>query len=476
MMKWKGLKGLTIINILLLALTLLSTSNSFSQGVAINSTGAIADSSAGLDIQFNNMGILIPRLTTAERNAISSPAEGLLIYNKTIKCFEFFDYGLWQTGKCAVCPLPAISGSISGSSAVCLGQNTVSYSVPPIANATTYIWAYSGLGATIYGSNNSITIDFSGLATSGDITVTGINNCGSGPISADFPVNINALPPAPLAGIHNPFQTEIIWNWNSVPGATGYKYNTTNDYNSAIDNGTNTSYIQTGLICNDSYTLYVWAYNVCGNSYETTLTQNTLSCLFLCGIGTVSFTYNTSNVTFGTIAGNNGTCWLDRNLGASQVATGANDVAAYGDLFQWGRGDDGHQLRNSNCTSNISNIVQPGHSYFITAGASTNYDWLNPNNNFLWQGVNGINNPCPSGWRIPSETEIVAESTNYGALKFTQAGYRTEGGTLWDVGYNGYYRTSNIAGAYARVWALNQVNMYSYYRAYGMSVRCIKDY
>jgi hypothetical protein len=36
---------------------------------------------------------------------------------------------------------------------------------------------------------------------------------------------------------------------------------------------------------------------------------------------------------------------MDRNLGASQVATSSTDPASYGDLYQWGRPADGHQIR-----------------------------------------------------------------------------------------------------------------------------------
>jgi hypothetical protein len=43
--------------------------------------------------------------------------------------------------------------------------------------------------------------------------------------------------------------------------------------------------------------------------------------------------------------------WLDRNLGATQVATSFDDSAAYGDLYQWGRAKDGHEDRTRNSTS-----------------------------------------------------------------------------------------------------------------------------
>jgi len=67
--------------VLLIQLIFISAVEVFSQGVAINTTGNAADNSAGLDVQFSDKGILIPRLTISQRNAIINPAEGLLIYN-----------------------------------------------------------------------------------------------------------------------------------------------------------------------------------------------------------------------------------------------------------------------------------------------------------------------------------------------------------------------------------------------------------
>ncbi len=80
-------------------------------------------------------------------------------------------------------------------------------------------------------------------------------------------------PPAPQAGTHDPTGTQIIWHWNAAPNATGYKWNTTNDYNTAADMGTNTSKTETGLTQGSIYTRYVWAYNNCGVSSATTLIQ-----------------------------------------------------------------------------------------------------------------------------------------------------------------------------------------------------------
>jgi len=55
------------------------------------------DASAILDIVSSTTGILIPRLTTSQRNSISSPAQGLLIFNTSTNSFEYYDGTSWQT-------------------------------------------------------------------------------------------------------------------------------------------------------------------------------------------------------------------------------------------------------------------------------------------------------------------------------------------------------------------------------------------
>ncbi len=134
-----------------------------------------------------------------------------------------------------------------------------------------------------------------------------------------------------------------------------------------------------------------------------------------------------------------GQIWMDRNLGASQVATNAfYDVAAYGDLYQWGRYTDGHEKRISGTTSTVSSSDQPGHASFITVSWSSNYDWRWPQNTNLWQGVYGGNNPCPPGFRLPTATEWETERLSWSSknamgafdspLKLVTASYRSATG------------------------------------------------
>lgn len=63
--------------------------------VGINQTNANPDSSAMLDIQSTDKGLLIPRMTTAQRDAIANPATGLLIYNLDQVSFQSFDSTQW---------------------------------------------------------------------------------------------------------------------------------------------------------------------------------------------------------------------------------------------------------------------------------------------------------------------------------------------------------------------------------------------
>jgi len=299
------------------------------------------------------------------------------------------------------------------------------------------------------------------------------------------------IPPKPLAGNSVVTYNKIIWNW--IPGSDElcfFKYNTVNDYNTSINIVGNNSLIMENLNCEQTYSIYVWAYNACGSSSPITLTFTTSECP--CGVKTVTFTYKGSPVTYGTALGANNRCWLDRNLGATQVATYSTDANAYGDLFQWGRIDDGHQIRNplSGTTTTLSNTDQPGHDNFIITGYNSPYDWRSPQNSNLWQGVNGINNPCPTGWRIPTVAEWNTERLSWipdinpsGAinspLKLTLAGHRTMyNGTLGTVNSDGYYWASNVAGILAGYFYMygGEANTATdRARADSFSVRCIKD-
>lgn len=68
---------------------------SYGQNVGINSTGTNPDNSAMLDVQSTTKGMLIPRMTTAQRTAIGTPATGLEVYDTSTGTFWYYNGTVW---------------------------------------------------------------------------------------------------------------------------------------------------------------------------------------------------------------------------------------------------------------------------------------------------------------------------------------------------------------------------------------------
>ncbi len=87
--------------LLLLLLVMFQLTNAQNVGVGT----AVIDPSAKLQVESTTSGLLPPRMTTAQRNAIPSPAEGLVIYNLTIHCLEYWNSFQWVSlcGPTSVC-------------------------------------------------------------------------------------------------------------------------------------------------------------------------------------------------------------------------------------------------------------------------------------------------------------------------------------------------------------------------------------
>ncbi|CAG0965438.1 MAG: hypothetical protein HND27_03890 [Bacteroidetes bacterium] len=77
-------------------LALLTSCILYSQNVAINATGATANASAMLDVTSTTSGVLIPRMTQAQRNAIGTPATSLLIYQTDgTSGYYYYNGSIW---------------------------------------------------------------------------------------------------------------------------------------------------------------------------------------------------------------------------------------------------------------------------------------------------------------------------------------------------------------------------------------------
>ncbi len=146
----------------------------------------------------------------------------------------------------------------------------------------------------------------------------------------------------------------IILDWKVVPYAIGYKWNFSNDYNTAMQMDTVTTKTETGLTCGTSYIRYVWAYNTCGNSLPLTLTQTTLACTAsTLSTSTASSITSTTATSGGNITNDGGTAVTVRGVcwATAQNPTTSNSKTTDGS----GAGT---------FTSNITGLL-PGTTYYV---------------------------------------------------------------------------------------------------------------
>ncbi len=237
------------------------------------------------------------------------------------------------------------------------------------------------------------------------------------------------------------------------------------------------------------------------NVYEviiiaTDVDNNTDSETQTVAITFVSETILFKGLTYKTIASpDRNRVWLDRNLGATRVATSSTDSAAYGHLYQWGRNDDGHEDRtNANTSTTLANgIINAGTTLFIKK-TFIPYDWTRADSSgaarsSAWE-VDGTNNVCPAGFSVPTEadmnadtlsaitTKIINKAAAFSSfLKLPVAGFRfSEHGLFGSVGNYGHYWTRSTEGTRTRTLDFrdDQAYFHGNYRAHGVSVRCIK--
>jgi len=218
------------------------------------------------------------------------------------------------------------------------------------------------------------------------------------------------------------------------------------------------------------------------------------------------------NFLYDVVAAEDGNNWLNNNLGANYSninsssfniktqAGGTDDKNAYGSFFQWGRCPDGHELINwttstpiYSSTTTLSATDTPSDAKFIYGST----DWRTTPNDALWNGVNGVNNPCPPGYKVPSETQWLVYLNQIGAMIWSNGTLKLMQGLVKPISRVTARSHSSvwgsIVGGFFQLWTCspsttNNVFMlcmapppygyngpFSWYRATGAPVRCLRD-
>ncbi|WP_143569717.1 fibrobacter succinogenes major paralogous domain-containing protein [Tenacibaculum agarivorans] len=332
------------------------------------------DASAALEVRSTTKGLLLPRLTNAQINTISNPAEGLIIY-----CIDCAPKG---------------------------------------------VYVYDGISFKSLLDNTAVDNSPSALV---------LSQIGN---EADNPDVVNSVVTVAQLGM-------------ITPALLGIVASNQTDYQNYIDSNPDN-------------------FSVPATTSEVQAMINAVN-------------------GFGQVTGAGGAIWLDRNLGASRVATSTSDADAYGDLYQWGRNTDGHQSRTSNTATGPVASGNEGSNFIIGSN-----NWLNAKDNTRWNGTTkGIHDPCPSGFRVPTSAEWLTERDAWSTqdadggfsspLKLPITGFRASStGEVRSFIRRGFYWSSIQSGnsgpeALELIEGVNFSQIANPLFASGQPVRCIKE-
>lgn len=317
-----------------MAFLLLNTTKGAAQGMSVNTTGSRPDTSAILDVSATTKGMLMPRMTIAQRNAIVLPATGLLVFQTDGTAGYYYNAGtsaspIW-TGISSSGLAPGTStGQMmywSGSAWLNLGIGsngqvlTVNSGVPIWAATSTYIATTPVLSTNLLTNIGSTGVTCGGnISSSGGAAVTARGAC-----------------------------------WSTSPNPTEALSTKTSD---GTGTGAFTSTV-TGLTNWTMYYLRAYATNSVGTAYgaETTFIAAAQPTLTASSITAITTTTATANCIVNTDGGVpvtvRGVCWSPASGPTTALITKTTDGTGIGSF-----------------TSSITGLAM-GSTYYVRAYAT----------------------------------------------------------------------------------------------------------
>ncbi|NDV93860.1 hypothetical protein D0T84_02865 [Dysgonomonas sp. 521] len=456
-------------------------------------------------------GLRMAHLTTDQRNSITTSAfkanaeaKGLTIYNTTTNCMEFWSGSKWiSTCQGEPFSIPATEGEGTFTGKVCFdlaqGNDATGYCAPLTSRTakkadfslTTEQDPATQAGTTPYTGSAT---PYSGVQVYTFTPSADVSNVRFGYIDPSGKVVAGMEPKADYSGNNISTACKV---------AVTYKPTLNDDLK-----GRTTIY----ALKTDLYVVYNDAADGTGTDKYLKL-DVTLSDCACCGAMAIPFTGNQSQLQWQSFM-----CY---NLGADQKLDPFtwksdgddvdNDIKGY--LYQWGRQSDGHEKRASPqiadilATNNQATTPVDVLGTFINTTTAPPFDWRDAGRetsrwgdgtqNAMMPKAN--NDPCPSGWKVPTtgQWEAIyrggaASGTDAANVWTWDRGYKVGADfflpaaglkSYYDsskqfVGINGFYWSSTIEVAQSCLLSYNNSVIYSSitaYRSFGHSVRCILE-
>jgi uncharacterized protein (TIGR02145 family) len=405
------------------------------RGIGTNSP----DTSAILELASTSKGFLPPRMSTTERNGISTPPTGLVIYNTTAACLQWFNGVLWF--------------------------DTFTQTTEGLPNNNLTLGAITYQGKSVV---DAIGIGYNGEAVLAGSTITVVLNNTAG--------------------------TEQGYGLSATDAGSGLIYaatgtilaNATNVLVELTHNAMVMPVLESGLL-----------------TMALTGASNTINLAPRIDIKSIpASATQVTDVVYGTQTWMDRNLGARRvaTVDAPNEFTGINDVFSYGNHYQWGRPADGHEITVYNGTANnagrgladatdleaLSADAYPSYANFIVTDAGTK-DWLatqaDPDR---WAIAS--QGPCPVNYHVPTQAEwTIADTfgswnnntdTFNSTLKLPSAGYRyRDNATLIRPAAFGYYWSSTVSNTNADLlyFLSSQAGPTNFTRANGFTVRCLKE-